>query len=252
MLSELIGFREWFHGYEDQYVIVGGTACLLLMENEGIEFRATKDIDLVLIIEAIMPEFISKLWEYVIEGGYEHRNNIGCNQCYRFSYPKKESFPFMIELFTRHLMNIEYYDNAVLTPFISEDDVSDFSAILLDDEYYGMICMGKIKVDGISVLAAGYLILLKTKAWLDLSYRKNYGGENVDSKNIRKHKNDVFRLSTLLKKGEIIYVPLRIYQDFHEFVECMKNEKLNTKQLGLTRSKESILEQLELTYIVID
>lgn len=28
--------------------------------------------------------------------------------------------------------------------------------------------------------------------------------------------------------------------------------KLNTKQLGLTRSKESIFEQLELTYIVID
>lgn len=50
-------FQEWFQGYEQQYAIIGGTACDLLMSDEGLDFRATKDIDLVLIIEAVTPEF---------------------------------------------------------------------------------------------------------------------------------------------------------------------------------------------------
>lgn len=37
-------------GFEDQYVIIGGTACDLIMENEELPFRATKDIDIVLIV----------------------------------------------------------------------------------------------------------------------------------------------------------------------------------------------------------
>lgn len=37
------------------------------------------------------------------------------------------------------------------------------------------------------------------KAWLDLSERKA-AGEDIDSKNIKKHKNDVFRLATNTEK----------------------------------------------------
>ena len=48
----------------------------------------------------------------------------------------------------------------------------------------------------------------KAKAWLDLTERKN-AGENVDSKNIRKHKNDVFRLTALLRSS----TPLRSAQN---------------------------------------
>ena len=41
-------------GYEEQYAIIGGTACDILMTEEGLDFRATKDIDLVLIIEVML------------------------------------------------------------------------------------------------------------------------------------------------------------------------------------------------------
>lgn len=61
------------------------------MEKAGIDFRSTKDVDLVLIIESKPSEFIARLWEYVIEGGYEHRNNIGCNQCYLIT--RRNHFP---------------------------------------------------------------------------------------------------------------------------------------------------------------
>jgi hypothetical protein len=41
------------------------------------------------------------------------------------------------------------------------------------------------------------LIPLKARAWLDLSERKT-NGEPIDSRDIRKHGNDVLRLSQLL------------------------------------------------------
>ena len=57
MVRGIESFRKWFQGYEEQYTIIGGTACDLLMTDEGLDFRATKDIDLVLIIEAVDADF---------------------------------------------------------------------------------------------------------------------------------------------------------------------------------------------------
>ena len=51
MVTGIESFKEWFKGNESQYAIIGGTPCDILMTEEG--FRATKDIDLVLIIEAV-------------------------------------------------------------------------------------------------------------------------------------------------------------------------------------------------------
>mgnify|MGYP004589918467 CR=1 FL=1 len=39
-------FKCHFKGFEDYYVIIGGTACTVLFENYGESFRATKDIDM--------------------------------------------------------------------------------------------------------------------------------------------------------------------------------------------------------------
>ena len=44
------------------------------MSAEGLAFRATKDIDLVLILEALTPEFGERFWQYIVQAGYEHRN----------------------------------------------------------------------------------------------------------------------------------------------------------------------------------
>ena len=63
MINGLEGFRKKFKGFENQYVIIGGTACDLIMENEALPFRATKDIDIVLFVESLTAEFgnISKM-----------------------------------------------------------------------------------------------------------------------------------------------------------------------------------------------
>lgn len=245
MILGIERFREWFRGYEDHYAIIGGTACDLLMAEEGLEFRGTKDIDLVLIVEAINPEFGRRFWEFVHSAGYEHRNkSTGQPQFYRFSHPAEAGYPFMIELFARKVDAIVLPEDAVLTPLPLDEDISSLSAILLDDDYYQILRSGTVVIDGVTVLDAAYLIPFKAKAWLDLTARKA-NGENVDSKNIRKHKNDVFRLSALLTPGTRVEVNEAVWNDLHIFFEAMKAEQVDTKQLGLARKKDDILKTIE-------
>ena len=64
-------------------------------------------------------------------------------------------------------------------------------------------------------------------------------GEHVDSKNIKKHKNDVFRLTELVDPTIKITAPHGVYADIQEFVYRMQNETVDIKQLGLIgRTKE--------------
>ena len=103
----------------------------------------------------------------------------------------------MIEIFSRNPDFIILEDDAVLTPLLIDDEISSLSAILLNEAYYELLKTGQKMVDGIPVLSPTCLIPFKAKAWLDLKERK-LNGEQVDSKNIKKHKNDVFRLALLI------------------------------------------------------
>jgi hypothetical protein len=47
------------------------------------------------------------------------------------------------------------------------------------------------------MVGASRLIALKARAWLDLTERAERG-EQIDSKTIKKHKNDVFRSIVIL------------------------------------------------------
>lgn len=252
MVRGIDSFRDWFRGYEEQYVIIGGTACDLLMSNEGLDFRATKDIDLVLIIEAIDASFGKRFWEYVVEAGYEHRNkNTGEQQFYRFTNPQSKNYPTMIELFTRKPDAIVLPDDAVLSPIPVEDDISSLSAILLDNDYYNFLKQGRTHVAGVTVLDAAYLIPFKAKAWIDLSDRR-LRGEQVDSKNIRKHKNDVFRLSELIVRNmEMASVlPETVKEDMRVFIERMESEDIDLGQIGIHgKTKESVLDELKTLYL---
>ena len=251
MVTGIESFKEWFKGNESQYAIIGGTACDILMTEEGLDFRATKDIDLVLIIEAVDAAFGRKFWDYVKQAGYEHCNkSSGMPQFYRFSHPTSNRYPAMIELFTRKLDAIQLPDDAVLTPLPMDEDISSLSAILLDDDYYEFLKLGKVTVDGVTVLDAAYLIPFKAKAWMDLTDRKE-AGEHVDSKNIKKHKNDVFRLTELIDPTVKIATPSGVYEDVQKFVDRMKNETVDVKQLGLVgRTKEQILQEVKELYVL--
>lgn len=65
------------------------------------------------------------------------------------------------------------------------------------------------------------LIPLKAVAWLELSARKDKG-EAVDSKDVRKHLNDVLRLSQLLAQDTRIEMTARIADDLSRFLEALR------------------------------
>ena len=103
----------------------------------------------------------------------------------------------MLELFCRAPYGIKLAEGNHLTPIPIDEAAASLSAILLDDAYYEFILAGRKKVDGLPWVGEDRLIPLKASAWLDLSER-HATGEAVDSKSVRKHADDVLRLSQLL------------------------------------------------------
>ena len=249
MVSGVESFRKWFAEYTDQYTIIGGTACDLLMSEDGLDFRATRDIDMVLIVESLTPEFGRRFWEYVKAAGYEHRNkSTGEPQFYRFSKPSSREYPYMIELFSGRVDAIELPEDAVLTPLPLDDEISSLSAILMDADYYQFLREGKVVLNDIPVLDAAHLIPFKAKAWLDLTERSR-NGEHVDSKNIRKHKNDVFRLSILLTSDIRVILSAAIRSDLEKFFSAMEAETIDLKAFGIrSQSQQEILQKLKTIY----
>lgn len=196
-------------------------------------FRATKNVDMVLIVESMTADFGKHFWDYIKEAGYEHQNkSTGNAQFYRFTSPKSREYPYMIELFSRKPEYIPLEENAVLTPLPIDEEISSLSAILLNDAYYELLRNGQVILEGIPVLKATCLIPFKAKAWLDLTDRKKKG-EHVDSKNIRKHKNDVFRLTELITAQSRQNLSDEVAADMRKFLSGMEKEYVDLKALGL-------------------
>ena len=156
----------------------------------------------------------------------------------------------MIELFSRRPISIALPENAVLTPIPLDEEISSLTAILLNDDYYEFLRQGRVRTADVTILDAPFLIPFKAKAWIDLSGRRA-AGEQIDSKNIRKHKNDVFRLTELLDQDQepLENMPVTVKNDMQVFFERMMDEDVDLKQLGIReKTKDAILDQLRGIY----
>ncbi len=154
----------------------------------------------------------------------------------------------MLELFSRIPDALSLAVDSHLTPIPTDEDVSSLSAILLDDDYYRFLHSGRKELDGLSFVGPEHLVPLKAKAWLDLSERRNQG-ENIDSKVIKKHKNDVFRLYQIMSPDFDGEVPDSIKDDLREFFSRMEMEEIDFKSLGLgTTDHKSILAGIRMIY----
>lgn len=232
MVHGIERFKEYLGKYTKQYIFIGGTACDIILGRLGENFRQTKDLDMVLLIEELDEEFMEQFIYFIEEGKYQHINKgTGENQFYRFEKPTDTSFPYMIELFSRRPDYLINFDSR-LSPIHVSDDVVSLSAILLDDEYYALLSEGVAVVEEISVLDLEHLILFKIKAWLDLSARKNRG-EHVDSKNIKKHKNDVLRLAAYIEKDATVLTTGQVREDVEQFISVAEKDDFDLSTLGI-------------------
>jgi hypothetical protein len=133
-------FKRHFAGCEHQYVLIGGAACDIIMREAGLEFRGTKDLDIVLCVEAIDAEFGKRFWAFIKAGGYQQRERSnGEKEFYRFQKPAQPDFPAMLELFARRSDVIKIADGSALTPLPIDEDTASLSAILLDEQYYACL-----------------------------------------------------------------------------------------------------------------
>ena len=230
MVKGLEHFKKHFSEFTDCYVLIGGTACTLAMNEAGLDFRATKDLDIVLCIEVIDKEFGAAFWQFINDGGYEQKQkSTGKKLFYRFYAPTKNDYPEMLELFSRVPEALKLSDDSHLTPIPIDDEISSLSAILLDNDYYHFVQLGKREIGGLSVLVPSHLIPLKARAWIDFSQR-----HEPNSRDTCKHKNDVVRLYKLLSSNLRIELPESIKKDMGIFLDYLKkDERMDLKNLDL-------------------
>ena len=152
----------------------------------------------------------------------------------------------MIELFARTAYILE--DDAELTPIHIDDSVSSLSAILLNDSYYQALLMGRDVIDGFSILRHSWLIPFKAKAWLDLNERNRHGA-HVDSRDLKKHRNDIIRMTAelVLERCEL---PDEVKSGMASFIEEMNVNDQDIRNLKLRGVKaEDVRRLLTDTYL---
>ncbi len=241
-------FREAFEDYADNYVIIGGVACNITMSGSSVRPRATHDIDMIIIVERMSPQFGDRFWQFVREAGYKaemSRPKEGESpryELYRFVDGRPE-YPEMIELLSRRL-DFWKRSDAVVEPFPMGEEVSSLSAIILDDDYYDFTIEHSRITDGIRHADPLALIALKTRAYLNL-LRDKTNGNHVNSRDIRKHRTDVLKNVVLVIESGI-EAPLSIVEGVREFVDSIRDnwDVLGNSIAQSLNQRESFVERL--------
>lgn len=221
------------------------------MEESGVDFRATKDLDIVLFVESLDVDFVQIFWKFIENGEYVMRQrSTGKKLFYRFHSPQNKAYPWMLELFSRvpdFMFDIS--PTATLSPIPVEEDTPSLSAILLDSEYYRFIHENIQIMHDLPIVGPEILIPLKARAWLDLTARKS-NGDSIDSRSIRKHRNDILRLFSLLSVRKMIPCPVSIQEDLKQFTDRVGiDHTIELKTLGIhTLTLDGIMNQIRKMY----
>lgn len=249
MVKGLDRLRSYFEHYQQNYIIIGGTACEIRLESKGIDFRATKDIDMLLIIEAIDQKILAQFWHFIRDGGYEKQNIDQMERkFFRFTNPQADDFPLILELFSRKPEGITVPEDFHLTPIPTSEELSYLSAMLMDDDYYNFTIQNCDVLDGLKVANELALITLKIKAYLNNLQRK-IEGHAVRENDITKHKRNVLKLVATLTGNELAICPDIIKTDIAGYIDHLRREQPDIK--GLTKEAglgpialDDILEQM--------
>lgn len=224
MVNGIEKFKEYFAAFPDNYVIIGGTACDLITEEAGLVARATKDIDIILVVEALSSDFVKTFWQFIKDGNYTRTESGGEDRkYYRFVDPQNKLYPKQIELFSRTPDLIELDPDFHLTPIPVDDDLSSLSAILLDDDFYNYVIEHSELVEEIHRAKIESIIVLKAKAFIDISNRIAQGIKE-DNKHLKKHRNDAFKMTLLLTGEERFPLPESIRIMLIDFLKQIKGD----------------------------
>lgn len=222
MVTGLDKFREAFIEYADNYVIIGGTACDIVLRDTDMKPRATSDIDMIVVVENMTPEFASAFWQFIRDGKYKptkrDRETDGQTvyTLYRFEKPEL-GYPVKIELLSRHSDILGEPSGYVIEPIPVDEEVSSLSAIIMDDDYYNFTIKNSFVDNGLKVATPLALIILKIKAYLNLVAEKEQG-HHVNTKHIKKHRSDVLKLVATSPIDDPVSVSDEIMESVTDFI----------------------------------
>jgi len=238
--------------------VIGGCACAEWCGQMEVDFRATQDVDMVLLLESKASGFFTHFWEYVRLAGYEltWRKGDESTRLFRFVKPRDAfAYPKQIELLTG-TDNLEIPEDVHVVHLSLEDEIYSLSAILMHPEYYGLVVKHRsVSRLGLPVVDMEVLPLLKMKAHLNL-LKDMQEGRFVSDHDKSKHRNDVFQLATLLPDVSRIELSEELKSDVRAFLDLFPPESADwgSVRQHLTRyvvqlpSAEDLLSRLRSFY----
>ena len=161
------------------------------------------------------------MWDFIKAANYGHRSQGGNefkHEYYRFTNPQDKTYPKQIELFARYTGILNLPPDAHIEPISVGEDLSSLSVILMDDNYYAFTIEHSRNIDDIHVASPEALICLKAKAYTEMLDRKAEG-KLVDSRDIEKHKKDIFRLIAMLPQDSHFTLPEKMKNDMNDFYQ---------------------------------
>lgn len=221
-------------GFRSHYVVIGGLATVLTLEDRGLPARATKDVDMIIICQPESKRYMKRFWEFIKAGGYklwkpdDEKDTHPC--FYRFIKPDDRSFPLQVELFSKVPEYVEVPEDVHIVHIPMEGYTSSFSAIIMDDAYYDFAVEHSEIVGEIRILKPEALIVLKAVAYLENLRRKEKGGD-VDQKDIDKHKKDIYRLAYVFDGSERFEVNDTIKERLRAFVGEVEKSPVDGKNM---------------------
>lgn len=227
-------FKEYMSGFQSHYVVIGGLATVLTLEERNLPARATKDVDMIVICQPEAKQYMKRFWEFIKAGGYKlwksDENKDTHPSFYRFVKPKSREFPAQIELFSKVPEYVEMPEDVHIVHIPMEGYTSSFSAIIMDEAYYDFAVTHSEIIDDIRILKPEALIVLKAVAYNE-NLRRKEKGEVVDQRNIDKHKKDVYRLAYVFNGSERFEVNDIIKEQLRIFVGEVEKNPIDGKNM---------------------
>lgn len=212
-------FKKYFAPFQDAFIVIGGTACDLNFQLYG-GFRRTKDIDLIVLTETFSETFATALHAFLHDGGYScYVTRDKHPHYYRFLSPKNDDYPAQIELLSPSLL--PEHPDAPFTPLSLDTEIHSLSAIVLDTDYYLYAKTHRDFTWGVPCLTPDALIVFKSFAYLNLFQQRKTNAKSVRSEDLNKHRNDIFRLLTILPADSRFHLPPPIRSHLHEFIALL-------------------------------
>ena len=239
MNSKFYKFLSYLEKYNDNYVLIGGNACSIYLEERKILPRKTVDFDIVLCYQENNIKFEKTLIKVIEDGNYESKFKNGKLTAYRFEHPKTPDFPSIIELFCS-INRGSLSKNKRFTKLNLVVNEEKASAMTITVEIFEYLVSNKITKDGLPIPNIYSLIVLKVYGYFE--NLRLYKEKQVHRNDVNKHRTDVILLLLSMQSNEIIPhrdYPLSLSEYMNEFInvlskasDVLKNRKITSVKIS--------------------